>query len=386
MTNLRNILNSLQANNGLLYISLGNILGAVLTGVFWLLLATVQTVDDYGKTNYLVAISSLACFVGLLGLNTTVTNFTSELKKISVQANQLTLIVATVASVFISVAFGWHLGLFVLSMVFWMMSSYELLGKKMYKQYALVIIGARGLQFGLSFPLYFIFGIDGIVMSFVASFFAFSYRYFASIREFDFKFDQLRGKMKFSLHAYAFNMSTAFLLYFDKLIILPLFGYAVLGYYQISLQFLLFVGMIPISLYQYLLSSESADSEKSKLRVLGLGISVILAALLFVASPWLIQQFFPNFTNSIDALRIASVGIIPMTMVWTINSRLFKIGKSKFVAIGSAIYLSVQITLIYFLGHLLGVMGLAIALDIALTTQAAFLYFCQKRVKMDLSQ
>ncbi|MBA3977932.1 MAG: polysaccharide biosynthesis C-terminal domain-containing protein, partial [Nitrosopumilus sp.] len=207
-----------------------------------------------------------------------------------------------------------------------------------------------------------------------------------SIREFDFRFDQIRGKMKFSLHAYAFNMSTAFLLYFDKLIILPLFGYAVLGYYQISLQFLLFVGMIPISLYQYLLSSESADTEKTKLRVLGYGVSVILALLLFVASPWLIQKFFPNFENSIDALRIVSIGIMPMTMVWTINSRLFKIGKSKFVAIGSAIYLSVQITLIYLLGHALGVMGLAIALDIALTVQAAFLYFYQKRTKRDLLQ
>src|SRR5918993_2545355 len=148
MSIIRSILNSLHANNGLIYISLGNILGASLTGVFWLLLATVQTVDDYGKTNYLVAISSLACFVGLMGLNTTVTNFTNELKKISIQANQVTLILSIVASVFISAIFSWHLGLFVLSMVFWMMSSYELLGKRLFKQYALVVVGARGLQFG----------------------------------------------------------------------------------------------------------------------------------------------------------------------------------------------------------------------------------------------
>ncbi len=319
-------------------------------------------------------------------MNTTITTFnTKDSKNLRIQANQIALVSAILFSLIATFIFDWQSGLFVVSMVFWMMSLYDLLGKKRYSAYAIANIGARALQFLFSISLYFVFGIWGIMIGFIISFFIFSYPYLTSIKNFNFKFEEVKNKIKFSSHAYIFNMSTAFLLYFDKLIVLPLFGYAVLGYYQLSLQFLLFIGMIPISLYQYLLSEESKNIEMKKLRFIGLAISVLLAASSFILSPILINNFFPSFSNSIDAVRITSIGIIPMTIVWTTNSKFFNIGKSKLVAIGSAIYLSVQTSLIFLLGTTFGLNGLAIALVIALSIQATFLYFCQRALNSNSS-
>ncbi|MGA8844184.1 MAG: hypothetical protein WB511_11430, partial [Nitrososphaeraceae archaeon] len=53
-------------HEGLIYISAGNIFGAALTGIFWLLLASIQSVNDYGHVNYTVAIGSLAASISLL--------------------------------------------------------------------------------------------------------------------------------------------------------------------------------------------------------------------------------------------------------------------------------------------------------------------------------
>jgi O-antigen/teichoic acid export membrane protein len=179
-------------------------------------------------------------------------------------------------------------------------------------------------------------------------------------------------------------MSNAFFMYFDKLLIAPIFGYFVLGNYQLGLQFLLFVGMVPISFYQYLLPEEASNSTSRKTRrwqgIAGLFVSVLLATLLFFASPWIIERFFPNFTESLDAIRIMGLGVIPMMVVWILNSRFFSQGNTRYVVVGSAIYLLSQTTLVILLGTRMGVAGLAIATVLALTAQAAFLYMASRRV------
>jgi O-antigen/teichoic acid export membrane protein len=371
----------LSSHKGLIYITLGNLIGAAATGVFWLLLAFIQNAEEYGKTNYEISIASLAASAALLGLNTTVTTYVAKgSNKINVQANQIILISCGVAAVIV-VFFNWMLAFFVIGMAFWMMSTYELLGRKMYKQYAFVNIGARASQLFLSILLYYLFGITGIAIGFIISFLIFSQRYFISIRQFSKDFSEVKDKIKFSLNVYSFNMSNAFLLYFDKLVIAPLFGYAVLGYYQLGFQFLLFLGMIPISFYQYLIPEESSGLKKTRLRLLGLLVSIGLTAILFLSSPWILQHLFPNYTASLNAMRIMSIGIIPMMIVWTLNSKFLNRGDTKYILFGSAIYLILQISLIYYLGKTMDVIGLALAVVLALIAQASFLYIADKHLQ-----
>ncbi len=371
----------LSSHKGLIYITLGNLVGAAATGIFWLLLAFIQNAHEYGRTNYEISIASLAASAALLGLNTTVTTYVAKgSSKINVQANQIILLSCGVAAIIVAF-FNWMLAFFVIGMAFWMMSSYELLGRKMYKQYAFVIIGARASQLFLSILLYYLLGITGIAIGFIISFLIFSQRYFISTRQFSKDFSEIKDKMKFSLNVYSFNMSNAFLLYFDKLVIAPLFGYAVLGYYQLGFQFLLFLGMIPISFYQYLISEDTSGLKQTRVRFFGLLVSIGLTALLFLSSPWILQHLFPHYTASLDAMRILSIGIIPMMLVWTLNSKFLNIGDTKYVLFGSAIYLTFQISLIFYLGNALKVIGLALAVVLALIAQASFLFISDKHLQ-----
>lgn len=371
----------LSSHKGLIYITLGNLLGAAATGAFWLLLALIQNADEYGKTNYEISIASLAASAALLGLNTTVTTYVAKgSSKINVQANQLILISSGIAAIIVAF-FNWILGFFVIGMAFWMMSTYELLGRKMYKQYAFVNIGARASQLFVSILLYYFLGITGIAIGFIISFLIFSQRYFISTKEFSRDFSEVKNKIKFSLNIYSFNMSNAFLLYFDKLIIAPLFGYAVLGYYQLGFQFLLFLGMIPISFYQYLIPEESSGLKKTRVRFLGLLVSIGLTAILFLSSPWILQYLFPHYMASLDSMRIMSIGIIPMMIVWTLNSKFLNVGDTKYVLFGSAIYLTIQISLIFYLGSTMNVIGLALAVVLALIAQASFLFISDKHLQ-----
>ena len=133
-----------------------------------------QEVHEYGQINYVIAIASLSSSVSLLGLNTAVTTLIPQgHKQIDIQANQVILISATICAIIASL-FNWILGLFVLGMAFWMMSSYELLSRKLYSKYAINIIGSRGSQLVLSMILYNFFGLNGIIIGFIIAFFAFS--------------------------------------------------------------------------------------------------------------------------------------------------------------------------------------------------------------------
>ena len=375
------MLRFLKSNKGLVYIIIGNIVGAILTGGFWLLLASLQSVEEYGKTSYMISMASLASSFALLGLNTAITTFIPKgHEKIHVAANQVVLISSIIAALIVSQR-DWLLGFFVVGMSFWMMSIYEFLGRKSYKQYAIANIGARGCQLLLSIVLYYIIGIPGIIIGFTISFFLFSQRYILSMKYFNKDFSEISGKMKFALHSYSFNMSNALLMYFDKIIIPPIFGYAILGYYQLGFQFLMFLGMIPISFFQYLIPEESSGNKKTKLRIIGFGLSIGLAVLLYFLSPIIINVFFPHYQNSLDAIRVISIGIIPMMIAYIINSKFLSEGNTRGVVIGAIIYQILQITLMILLGRLIEVTGIALAVVIALTGQAVFLLLYKKLSK-----
>lgn len=373
----------LGTHKGLFYTGLGNLTGALITGGFWLFLAYLQSPEEYGMVSYAVSIASLASTTALVGMHTAVTTYSAKgSETIVVQANQVILISAIVAAIPVSILQGWMSGLFVIGMAFWMMTLYDLLGAKAYSKYALVNIGARALQFILSIVLYLIMGVSGIILGFAISFMLFSYRYFSTIRRFDFhQFGEVRKIMKFAWHTYSFTMANAFFMYVDKLIAVPLFGYLVLGYYQIAFQFLMFLGMIPISFYQYLLPEQSAAqspgsarNKMSSVQAFGFILAASLAILMFFLGPIIIPIIFENFSESSDAIRIMSIGIVPMMLVWNLNSRFTSMGNTRFVFIGSMLYLVVQIGLMVSLGSVLGATGIALATVAGLSSQGLFLF------------
>lgn len=344
------------------------------------MLATLQDVHEYGQINYVIAIASLSSSISLLGLNTAVTTLVPQgHKQIDIQANQVILISATVCAIIVSL-FNWLLGLFVMGMAFWMMSSYELLSRKLYSKYAINIIGARASQLVLSIILYSFFGIPGIIVGFIISFFVFSVTYFKTIPQFSKRFDKIRKEFKLSLHLYSYNLSNALLLYFDKLIIAPIYGYTVLGYYQLGFQFLMFFSMISVSFYQYLIPEESSGRNRNRIRLYGIALSIIITILVFALAPVILKAFFPNYINSLSSIRILSLGIVPMMITGTLNSKFLAMKLTRYVLFSSIIYQVTQMVLIIVLGRQFGIEGISLSVVIAMIFQITFLGIAHFRI------
>ena len=62
---------SMSKVSGLLSITTADILGAGITAVFWLYVATLMEVEDYGEISYIIAIGSVAATVSLIGSTNT---------------------------------------------------------------------------------------------------------------------------------------------------------------------------------------------------------------------------------------------------------------------------------------------------------------------------
>jgi O-antigen/teichoic acid export membrane protein len=139
--------------------------------------------------------------------------------------------------------------------------------------------------------------------------------------------------------------------------------------------------MIPISFYQYLVPEEAIGNKKNRLRVYGIGLSIILTIVLFLFSPYIIKSFFPNYVASINSMRILSLGIIPMMAIGIFNSRFLSLHKTIYIVIGSAIYQCLQIILMIYLGNKLNINGISFAVVLALSAQALVLVYANLHLK-----
>jgi O-antigen/teichoic acid export membrane protein len=371
-----------KSEMGLVYTTLGTTGSSFLGGLFWLVLASFLDVESYGLVNYFIALGSVFSAVALMGLDSTVITFLAKgERKIVFQANSLVLISGLGACLVLSV-FQWESGLLSAAMVFFMMSLAEALGRKRYGEFAFLSIGQRVVQICLSLLLYFQIGIMGIVLGYFLGNFIFSFRYFRKLSNFGLKFDSIGEKRNFTLHNYGFNLIRNFTNYLDKIIIGPLFGYFVLGVYQLGFQFYLFLSIIPISLYYYLLPEESSGKDKSKIKIAGFGLAVVAAIFAFFTLPFFIETLFPSFADSVWVVRTMSLAVIPATVVAIVNASLLGRGRSKYVLVAGLIYLVSVIVGVLALGGAMGAMGLAMTLVLAQSIQASFLFTKRKASRL----
>ena len=368
----------IRTEMGLVYTTVGNMGSSFLGGLFWLVLASLLAVESYGLVNYYIAIGSVFSAVALTGLDATVITYMAKGEKhINYQANSLVLISGLSVGLVLSF-FQMGSGLLAVAMVFFMMAIAETLGRKRYREYAFLSIGQRVVQISLSLFLYFQFGIMGIVIGYFLGNLIFSYPYIKSMSNFTLKVDSVKEKRNFTLHSYGFNLIRNFTNYLDKIIIGPLFGYFVLGLYQLGFQFFMFLSIIPMSLYYYLLPEESSGNNKAKIKQIGFGLAVVAAVLAFFTLPYFIEILFPSFVGAILVVRIMSLAIIPSTIVAVMNASLLGRGESRVVLIAGLIYLSSLIVGVIALGGALGALGLALTLVVAQSIQAIVLLVRRK--------
>lgn len=335
-------------------------------------MAWVLKVEEYGEVNYAIALASIPAAVSLLGLNTAVTVYLAKgEKELLYEANSVVALFSLFMGFLVAFIHPWS-SLVLVVTVFYSMSLSEVLGRRLHREYGFMCVASRLAQIALSLLFYLMLGLPGVLAGYFLGYLALSYRFLRSLRMFRLKTGGLRRRLRFIVHRYGFGLVSSLSSYLDKLIVGALYGFYVLGLYQLGYQFLMFLSVIPGSLYSYLLPEEASGRGSREVALTGLGLSAVTALVVSATTPWILKTFFPGFREAVLTVRVMCIGAIPATVASLCNARLLGMELSRPVLMGRVLYLVSLVAGLTVLG-IVSERWLALSVVIARTIQAIYL-------------
>jgi len=381
-SNWEDIKNKIKNLKGLSQIGVANGLAALIMGLFWFSMATFLETENYGELSYLLAIATVISTFSLLGAGTTIVVYTAKQIKIQSTIFLIALIASGISSIAVFfVLYDLGVSLYIIGSTMFGLAISEILGKKYYKQYAIYFITQRVLLVVFALGLYFIIGVEGILLGFALSYFPYAIRLFKGFRETKIDFSLIKPRFGFIINNYFIDIARTLSYSIDKLFIGPLFGFALLGNYHLGIQMLSLLGLIPAIVFQYILPRDASGQSNKKLKKYTILFSVLLAVAPIILAPIGIPWLFPKFEHAVVIIQIVSIAVIPKTISFMYMSEFLGKEKGKIVLIGTGIYISIQISLIFLLGEIFSIQGIAAALVIAQIAEALFLFIMKYRDK-----
>jgi O-antigen/teichoic acid export membrane protein len=366
--------------HGITKIGAATISSTVISGLFWFYVAGLLGTSDYGEVSYIVAISGSVLTFLLFGGGNSFLVFIPKGVKIQPPVYVISLIAISIASVVLYFIF-YDIGLCLLVIgngVFGLVVS-ELLGLKSYKKYALYFIVQRILMVIIAISLYHIIGFNGIIIGIGLSYFpAFLqvYQVFKDHPKIDFSI--IKSHIQFLFTSYVLDITRTFATTIDKIIIAPMLGFALLGNYQIGIQVLSVLMILPGVLYSYTVPHDASGNTNKRLKIVGVLVSAVLVIPTIIFSPIVIPIILPEFTESITVIQLVSISLIPITISTLYISKFLGEERIKIVLIGSGMFIAIQIVGIFILGEIYSVNGVAIAYLIATTSESIYLFIVDR--------
>jgi O-antigen/teichoic acid export membrane protein len=352
----------------------GTVIATVISGLFWLYLASLLGTESYGEISYFIAISGIAAVISFVGAGNMLVVYTAKDVKIQPTVYLISIIASLVSSaVLFFIFYNVGVSVYVIGYVVFALATSELLGRKLYKTYSKYLIIQRLLMVGLTIGLYYLLGQNGVILGIALSHFPFIPRIYKGFKEIKIDFVLVKSRFNFMMNSYVSDLAKIFSGSIDKLLIGPLFGFALLGNYHLGIQFLGLLGVLPNIVYQYILPHDATGNRNNKLKVVTILFSVCLAIASIFLAPLVLPYFFPKFVNAVEILQILSIAVVPLTINLMYTSRLLGDEKNKMLLVGSGIYVASEIISILGLGGSFGVKGIASAIVIASVAEMIFL-------------
>jgi O-antigen/teichoic acid export membrane protein len=376
------IRNLLLKTKDLQYIAIGNIGGKVIIAIFWLYMAAVLGTEDYGQVNYLIALGAMGAGLSMVGTSNVVIIYTA--KKIPIESTiySIALILGTVSSIILYLfTENVIVSIFVFSYIFYNLGISELLGKKEYKKYSIILISQKIIFVSSSLILYNFMGFEGVVLGFTISMFIFSPIVIIKLFKTKINFKLLKPRFGFIINNYALVIEKVLSGQVDKLLIAPLFGFSILGNYALSMQILSVATILPSIVFQYTLSQDASGKSNILIKKFSILSSVIMTVLAITLTPILLPIIFPEYVEAVQLIQIVSLYIIPSSIILAYSSKLLGEEKSKYVLTGQAISACTYLGGIFSLGFIIGINGIAISFVIAAYGQAIFYFIISKYLK-----
>jgi len=348
--------------------------GNAISALFWLYLAGLLGQENYGELGYLIAIAGIASNIALIGGEWVMTVYTAKGKNIQSVLYLISLISSGISAIILYGIFqNAGLSVFVIGFVIFNLTISEIQGRKLYKEYAKFYVLQKLFFVLISLSLFQLIGAEGILLGYGLSFLPFFKRMYTSLKTKDYDFKFLKEKSGFVANNYSLDLAGAIKGQIDKLMIAPIFGFALLGNYYLGLQVISVLGILPGVIFTYILPQDASGKSTGKLKIFTILGSVVLAILGIFVAPILIPMIFPEYIDSLSLIPILSISLIPSTITSMYTSKFLGDEKSSYVLIG---YIIAGITLvlgILILSEIFQVSGLAIAYVLSSTTQAGFL-------------
>jgi O-antigen/teichoic acid export membrane protein len=355
-------------------IGIADILSAGIAGIFWFYIASMVGPKNYGEITYLLSIATLASGLALLGSNYTLMVYSA--KKIPIQSTLFLLssVIGFISAITIFFFFAdLGLSLVILGYIILALVTADLLGKKLYKTYSKYVIIQKILMVILGIGLYYVMKEPGILLGIGLSYLPLIKEMINRFKENKINFKLLIEKKNFILNNFALNITGTLYGSLDKLIIVPLLGFTILGNYSLGLQFYTIISLLPALAIKYLVAQDATGIVNKKLKKIMVLCSVGIALLGSIFAPMIIGEIFPKFENAEEIIRIISFGVIPSTITSAyLFPKFWANEKNKIILATSIIVLIIQIIGIVLLGPIYGAKGIAVSFLISLSIGTGF--------------
>ena len=351
-----------------------DVIGNAITAFFWLFLSSQIPPDQFGEIFYFIGIVATASAFVLIGNQNTLIVYVSKKIKIESTLYFISLMLGIAASFIIMILFYRVDTVFLLfGYIINTLSIGQLLGNKSFSSYSKHMLLQKGLTLGLGLLFFYLFGSEGILYALAISYVFFTIIIFRKFRESKIDFSLLKERSTFVINNYVIDILTKINAHLNKFIIVPLLGFAILGNFSLSLQ-IVNVGMIfTMIIFKYTVSHDSQGEGNEKLKKLAVIISIIIALFATFTAPYVIPIFFPQYTEAIDAIRIISFSLIPMTITSMHSSKLLGQEKNIRIVLSKIISIVTFVVAILVLGPSYGIVGLAVSYLLATITESSSL-------------
>ena len=370
LTTNKNLSSVASAHKGLLLIGSSGIIGSAISAAFWLLVASLLSVEEYGEISYFIAIASLGICC-IVGSPQTLTVYSTKHPKIIPTLLLLTLIFAGIGSL---IAFlivqRFEIITLIFSFIVLEASLTLLLGKKLYSKYSKFLLTQKILQFVIGISLSFSLGLNGVLIGIALANFSLIPIFYKELRYYKIDLSLLKPKKEFIINNEVIYLISVFRRDIDKIIIVPILGFTVLGNFALTLQFFAIMMIISSISFEYLLPKDVGGEKNANLKKFLILVSVLIALSGFFFSPYFIENFFTKFNESIIPIQIASFCVIPSTISMILFSKILALEKSRFLIIANLVQLCAILIGTIYLGILYSIIGVTVAFILGNTIYA----------------
>ena len=373
---IKNIASGLK---GLTTIGISDIIGSGIGVIFWFYMAALLGALHYGEIAYFISIAAIASTISLLGTESMISVYVPKKIQLESTVYLLTIIIGMISALVLFFMFSnISISVYVLGTIIVGLAGSEILAKRNYNAYAKYLITQKILMAVLSIGLYHIMGVNGVILGLGLSFFPYLIIIYKGFRETKIDFSLLRPRAGFMANSYLLNISGTFTGSIDKLIIVPLVGFTLLGNYHLGIQFISLLGILPAIVYKYILPRDAGGISNTKLKQATVILSIGLSIIGIIFSPIIIPIMFPEYEEAVVIIQIMSISVIPSTINLMFISKFLAAEKNRIVLISSGIHVSVLIVFILILGEMYGINGITFALVLSISVESIYYYIVNR--------